>query len=92
MSITGGDVAGGTPKVFWRREGRRRRIHGGSRAAATGAAAWSSRTPARGRAGLPARKEEHNTFHRAVLARVEHVFARMKASKILATAQVGFPI
>jgi hypothetical protein len=31
----------------------------------------------------PAWKEEHNASHRKVRARVEHVFARMKAWKIL---------
>ncbi|MFD7244651.1 transposase [Streptomyces massasporeus] len=36
-----------------------------------------------GRAELPAWKEEHNTPHRKVRARVEHVFARMKSWKIL---------
>ncbi|GAA3311722.1 hypothetical protein GCM10020295_82040 [Streptomyces cinereospinus] len=36
-----------------------------------------------GRAELPAWKEEHDTFHRKVRARVEHVFARMKSWKIL---------
>lgn len=35
------------------------------------------------RAELPAWKEEHNTSHKQVRARVEHVFARMKAWKIL---------
>jgi hypothetical protein len=37
----------------------------------------------RGQTELPAWKEEHNTSHRKVRARVEHVFARMKAWKIL---------
>lgn len=37
----------------------------------------------RGQAELPAWKEDHNTSHRKVRARVEHVFARMKAWKIL---------
>lgn len=37
----------------------------------------------RGRTGLPAWKEEHNTSHGKVRARVEHVFARMKTWKIL---------
>lgn len=37
----------------------------------------------RGQAELPAWKEEHNTSHRKVRARVEHVFARMKTWKIL---------
>ncbi|MER5532566.1 transposase [Streptomyces mirabilis] len=37
----------------------------------------------RGQTELPAWKEEHNIFHRKVRARVEHVFARMKAWKIL---------
>lgn len=32
---------------------------------------------------LPAWKEEHNTSHRKVRARVEHTFARMKSWKIL---------
>ncbi len=36
-----------------------------------------------GQAELPAWKEEHNTSHRKVWARVEHVFARMKCWKIL---------
>lgn len=36
-----------------------------------------------GQAELPAWKEEHNTSHRKVRARVEHVFARMKGWKIL---------
>ena len=38
---------------------------------------------AKGQAELPAWKEEHNTSHRRVRARVEHVFARMKGWKIL---------
>jgi hypothetical protein len=37
----------------------------------------------RGQAELPSRKEEHNTSHRRVRARVEHVFARMKGWQIL---------
>ncbi|MDI5963943.1 transposase [Streptantibioticus silvisoli] len=37
----------------------------------------------RGRAELPAWKEEHNTSHRNVRARVEHTFAHMKTWKIL---------
>ncbi len=37
----------------------------------------------RGQTELPAWKEEHNTAHRKVRARVEHVFARMKTWKIL---------
>lgn len=37
----------------------------------------------RGQTQLPAWKEEHNTSHRKLRARVEHVFARMKAWKIL---------
>jgi hypothetical protein len=37
----------------------------------------------RGQAQLPARKEEHNSSHRKVRARVEHTFARMKSWKIL---------
>ncbi|REK90999.1 IS5/IS1182 family transposase [Streptomyces inhibens] len=37
----------------------------------------------RGQAELPAWKEEHNTSHRKVRARVEHAFARMKGWKIL---------
>ncbi|WP_432198141.1 transposase [Streptomyces sp. bgisy027] len=37
----------------------------------------------RGRAELPAWKEEHNTSHRKVRARAEHAFARMKTWKIL---------
>ncbi|GAA0672063.1 hypothetical protein GCM10009535_59670 [Streptomyces thermocarboxydovorans] len=37
----------------------------------------------KGRTELPAWKEEHNTSHRTVRARVEHVFARMKGWKIL---------
>lgn len=37
----------------------------------------------RGQTELPAWKEEHNTSHRKVRACVEHVFARMKAWKIL---------
>lgn len=36
-----------------------------------------------GQTELPAWKEEHNTSHRKVRARVEHVFARRKAWKIL---------
>lgn len=36
----------------------------------------------RGQTELPAWKEEHNTSHRKVRARVEHAFARMKAWKI----------
>ncbi|MFD3653244.1 transposase [Streptomyces sp. NPDC058620] len=36
-----------------------------------------------GQAELPAWKEEHNTSHRKVRARVEHAFARMKTWKIL---------
>ena len=32
---------------------------------------------------LPAWKEEHNTSHRRVRARIEHTFARMKSWKIL---------
>ncbi|WP_406423890.1 transposase [Streptomyces sp. NBC_01589] len=36
-----------------------------------------------GQSGLEAWKEEHNTSHRKVRARVEHVFARMKTWKIL---------
>ncbi|MER7179484.1 transposase [Streptomyces hyaluromycini] len=36
-----------------------------------------------GQAQLPAWKEEHNTTHRKVRARVEHTFARMKTWKIL---------
>ncbi|MGW2569433.1 transposase [Streptomyces sp. NPDC001537] len=37
----------------------------------------------RGQSELPAWKEEHNTSHRHVRARVEHAFARMKTWKIL---------
>ncbi|MFD9099380.1 transposase [Streptomyces collinus] len=37
----------------------------------------------RGQAKFPAWKEEHNTSHRRVRARVEHVFARMKNWEIL---------
>ncbi|MEW1658671.1 transposase [Streptomyces sp. NPDC093707] len=37
----------------------------------------------RGQSGVPAWKEEHNTSHRKVHARVEHAFARMKSWKIL---------
>jgi hypothetical protein len=37
----------------------------------------------RGQSELPAWKEEHNTSHRKVRARVEHAFARMKSWKIL---------
>ncbi|MFD4722282.1 transposase, partial [Streptomyces sp. NPDC058423] len=37
----------------------------------------------RGQAELPAWKEEHNTSHRKVRARVEHALARMKTWKIL---------
>ncbi|MEV7205429.1 MULTISPECIES: transposase [unclassified Streptomyces] len=37
----------------------------------------------KGQAELPDWKEEHNTSHRKVRARVEHVFARMKGWKIL---------
>ena len=37
----------------------------------------------RGQAELPAWNEQHNTSHRNVRARVEHVFARMKSWKIL---------
>ncbi|AJT63892.3 Putative transposase for insertion sequence element [Streptomyces lydicus] len=37
----------------------------------------------RGQSELPAWKEEHNTSHRQVRARVEHAFARMKGWKIL---------
>ncbi|MEU1091634.1 transposase [Streptomyces sp. NPDC005892] len=37
----------------------------------------------RGQNKLPAWKEEHNTSHRQVRARVEHAFARMKTWKIL---------
>ncbi len=37
----------------------------------------------RGQTELPAWKEEYNTSHRKVRARVEHVFARMKTWKIL---------
>ncbi|MFG2227624.1 transposase [Streptomyces sp. NPDC048644] len=36
-----------------------------------------------GQVELPAWKEEHNTSHRTVRARVEHTFARMKSWKIL---------
>jgi hypothetical protein len=36
-----------------------------------------------GQTELPAWKEEHNTSHRKVRARVEHTFARMKTWKIL---------
>ncbi|MFI1769772.1 transposase [Streptomyces sp. NPDC020800] len=36
-----------------------------------------------GQTELPAWKEQHNTSHRKVRARAEHVFARMKAWKIL---------
>ncbi|WP_406430069.1 transposase [Streptomyces sp. NBC_00631] len=36
-----------------------------------------------GQTQLPAWKEEHNTSHRKVRARVEHTFARMKTWKIL---------
>lgn len=36
-----------------------------------------------GQAQLQAWKEEHNTTHRKVRARVEHTFARMKTWKIL---------
>jgi hypothetical protein len=36
-----------------------------------------------GQAELPAWKAAHNTSHRKVRARVEHVFARMKGWKIL---------
>lgn len=38
---------------------------------------------AMGQAEHPAWKQEHNRSHRQVRARVEHVFARMKAWKIL---------
>lgn len=37
----------------------------------------------RGRTELPAWNEKHNSSHRKVRARVEHVFARMKSWKIL---------
>ncbi|MFJ8094715.1 transposase [Streptomyces griseofuscus] len=37
----------------------------------------------RGQTELPPWKEEHNTSHRKVRARVEHAFARMKSWKIL---------
>ncbi|GGX81164.1 hypothetical protein GCM10010358_39350 [Streptomyces minutiscleroticus] len=37
----------------------------------------------RGQTELPAWKEGHHPSHRKVQARVEHVFARMKAWKIL---------
>lgn len=37
----------------------------------------------RGQTELPAWKEEHNTSHRKIRARVQHVFARMKSWKIL---------
>jgi len=37
----------------------------------------------RGQSELPAWKEEHNTYHRKVRARVEHTFARIKTWKIL---------
>ncbi|RMB82608.1 transposase [Streptomyces shenzhenensis] len=37
----------------------------------------------RGQTKLPAGKEDHNKSHKQVRARVEHVFARMKAWKIL---------
>lgn len=37
----------------------------------------------RGQTELPAWKEEHSDSHRKVRAHVEHVFARMKAWKIL---------
>ncbi|MFE7978638.1 transposase [Streptomyces shenzhenensis] len=37
----------------------------------------------RGQAALPAWKEEHNSSHRKVRARVEHAFDRMKTWKIL---------
>ncbi|MFJ8982792.1 transposase [Streptomyces sp. NPDC102282] len=37
----------------------------------------------RGQSELPPWKEEHNTSHRQVRARVEHAFARMKSWKIL---------
>ena len=37
----------------------------------------------RGQAELPAWKEDHNTSHRKIRARVEHAFARMKSWKIL---------
>lgn len=37
----------------------------------------------RGQAELPSWKEEHNSSHRKVRARVEHAFARMKTWKIL---------
>ncbi|MFF8717063.1 transposase [Streptomyces sp. NPDC015184] len=36
-----------------------------------------------GQSELPAWKEEHNTSHRTIRARVEHVFARMKTWKLL---------
>jgi hypothetical protein len=36
-----------------------------------------------GQTELPAWKEEHNTLHRKVRARLEHAFARMKTWKIL---------
>ncbi len=39
--------------------------------------------PNAARANCPAWKEEHNTSHRKVRARVEHAFARMKTWKIL---------
>ncbi len=47
--------------------------------------AWSARAGRRaeGQAQLPAWTEEHNTSHRKVRARVEHVFARMKGWKTL---------
>lgn len=37
----------------------------------------------RGHSELPAWKEEHNSSHRTVRARVQHAFARMKSQKIL---------
>ncbi len=49
----------------------------------------------RGQTELPAWKEEHNTCHRKVRARVEHAFARMEAWKIVTwnflIADIGAP-
>ncbi|GGW65813.1 hypothetical protein GCM10010381_58690 [Streptomyces xantholiticus] len=54
-----------------------------SRTAAVGTGLLIPPRRERGQSELPAWKEEHNTSHRKVQARVEHAFARMKAWKIL---------
>ena len=54
-----------------------------SRTAASGRRLIIPHRRERGQSELPAWKEEHNTSHRKVQARLEHASARMKAWTIL---------